>query len=362
MSGPDATGVMRRLRKIYPDRAAVRWWITLAVVLAIAMPSSWWLGRHGASVHAASPDAATSGTYIEALADPIERTVTLRGEVTTGNAPGVIASMGGRVTQQPSAGTVVRPGTVLARIDNVPVVVFAGATPEWRSMGIGSRGPDVAQLNENLRQQGLGAPTGDKYTKATAAAWKAFSASIGGDLVDSVSLGSVVFVDLGPDCSVGSATATQGAFIAPGAQLALLDCGDKAITVQVSNDVAADISEGMACHLGGDTGESGCQVGRKDTSVAGSTTIIIEGGAVQSLTQGSVAVVNIVVESSPPGTWVVPSASIIEGQDNIPSVRVRTEPEDKVVPVRVLLDAGGRVAVAGALKAGDFVWVPPAAP
>ena len=53
-------------------------------------------------------------------------------------------------TQLPEAGDKVRCGRVLYRVDDRPVLLLCGTVPAYRALRVGSKGPDVRQLNRNL--------------------------------------------------------------------------------------------------------------------------------------------------------------------------------------------------------------------
>jgi peptidoglycan hydrolase-like protein with peptidoglycan-binding domain len=102
--------------------------------------------------------------------------------------------VGGTVTALPAPGSVLGPGDVLCRVDDRPVVLFAGAVPAYRPLRSGDRGPDVKQLEEGLRTLGFGGFTpDDRYTGATADAVSLWQKRLGLTRTGTVELGLVTF-------------------------------------------------------------------------------------------------------------------------------------------------------------------------
>jgi hypothetical protein len=118
-------------------------------------------------------------------------------------------------TMLPSAGRVIRRGQPLYAIDGQPTLLLYGSTPAWRVFRAGmSPGADVAELNANLRALGLGAPTGDSFTAATAQAIATLQRGHGLSPTGSLLLGSVVF-ERGP-VRVTAVTPSVGAAVQAG--------------------------------------------------------------------------------------------------------------------------------------------------
>jgi hypothetical protein len=76
---------------------------------------------------------------------PVNATLGFEGSyMVTGKATGT-------VTWLPAAGTVIRQGQVLYKVDNgTPVVLLYGSVPDWRALSEGAMGQDVSQLNHDL--------------------------------------------------------------------------------------------------------------------------------------------------------------------------------------------------------------------
>lgn len=68
----------------------------------------------------------------------------------------VLSPSSGTVTSRLSDGEIIEAGTIVATVDNQPVVVFYGDIPAWRSLDISSEdGSDIYQLELNLSMLGF---------------------------------------------------------------------------------------------------------------------------------------------------------------------------------------------------------------
>ena len=104
----------------------------------------------------------------------------------------------GTVTWLPSAGTVIKPGQTLYRIDNKPVLLMDGTTPAYRNLDSSdSSGPDILELNANLVDLGYnpdGIVVDDTWQAATTAAVKELQHALGEGESGKILLGKVVFL------------------------------------------------------------------------------------------------------------------------------------------------------------------------
>ncbi len=124
-------------------------------------------------------------------------------------------------TKLPAVGDIARRGQSVYAIADEPVVLLYGPVTAWRAFGAGmTPGPDVAELNANLRALGYGADlSGDSFTSATAAAIDAFQSARDMSETGALLLGSVVF-EPGP-VRVTAVTPAAGATVAPGPVLTI---------------------------------------------------------------------------------------------------------------------------------------------
>jgi hypothetical protein len=118
-------------------------------------------------------------------------------------------------TMLPNPGQVVPRGHALYAIDGQPTLLLYGSIPAWRAFRPGmSAGRDVAALNANLRALGYGAPSGDRFTSATAQAISVLQATHGLTRTGALAFGSVAFEPAA--VRVTTVTPTVGQAVAPG--------------------------------------------------------------------------------------------------------------------------------------------------
>nr|WP_221474138.1 HlyD family efflux transporter periplasmic adaptor subunit [Planomonospora venezuelensis] len=110
------------------------------------------------STQAATPGGpAVPAATAEVTRQDLVDTRTVDGTLTYAGERHLAAAGGGTVTWTAAEGAVVRRGRPLLRIDNEPLVVMYGRLPLYRELRRGvSDGPDVEQLERNLRALGHG--------------------------------------------------------------------------------------------------------------------------------------------------------------------------------------------------------------
>jgi len=87
---------------------------------------------------------------------------------------------GGTVTWLPPVGSRVERGQPLFKVDNLPVPLLFGELPLYRPLASGAEGPDVAQLEENLKALGYSGFTADaKFSSSTATAVRKWQKDLG---------------------------------------------------------------------------------------------------------------------------------------------------------------------------------------
>ncbi|MEW2401193.1 hypothetical protein [Streptomyces sp. NPDC046862] len=127
--------------------------VAAAVVAAGALTVTAWQNGDG------KPDTANGGAVRTATAVVTKRDLsnaqTLDGTLGYGRARTVKGGKAGLITWLPATGATVRRGEPLYRVDNVPVPVFYGSTPLYRTLEArGTTGPDVRTVADNLRELG----------------------------------------------------------------------------------------------------------------------------------------------------------------------------------------------------------------
>lgn len=123
--------------------------VAVAVVVASALTVTAWQNSGG------KPDtgggAVRTATAVVTRSD-LSNAQTLDGTLGYGRATTVKGGRTGLVTWLPATGATVRRGEPLYRVDNVPVPVFYGETPLYRTLEArGTTGPDVKTVVDNLK-------------------------------------------------------------------------------------------------------------------------------------------------------------------------------------------------------------------
>jgi hypothetical protein len=137
-------------------RGRGRWIAVAVVVLAAGGVAAAW--RAGAFSPAASSGgrtgAPTPATQAVTRRD-LSATMPVSGTLGYAGSWTVRGQTGGTLTWLPHAGTVIRQGQVLYKVDNgSPVVLLYGTVPAWRTLDEGLTGADVSQLNHDLVKLG----------------------------------------------------------------------------------------------------------------------------------------------------------------------------------------------------------------
>lgn len=205
-------------------------------------------------------DAAATPTATATVArrDLVQRS-TVPGTLGYADPRTVVSQRGGTITSAPEAGSVLRPGSVLYRVDERPVVLYDGRQPAWRPLGLGvGDGDDVRQLEQNLRALGYddrGELTVDRhFSSETAAVVARWQAAVGLPASGRVELGDVVF--LRGARRTGSVRVSLGDRVRPGMPVltssstarlitAAIDAGDQG-DIAVGDAVTVDLYDGTA--------------------------------------------------------------------------------------------------------------------
>lgn len=139
-----------------------------------------------------------------------------RASLASARASAAVYGQSSTFTKLPSIGQIVRRGQSLYAIDGRPVLLLYGSVFPARAFTAGmSAGPDVAELNANLRALGYARElTGERFSAGTTAAIRALQSANGLTATGELPLGSVVF-EPGP-VRVTSVTPAVGQAVMPG--------------------------------------------------------------------------------------------------------------------------------------------------
>jgi hypothetical protein len=145
-------------------------------------------------------------------------------------------------TMLPTVGQYLRRGAALYAVDGKPGLLLYGSVTAWRAFVAGmSPGPDVAELNANLRALGLGGGTGDAFTGGTQSAIASLQRAHGLDPTGALLLGAVIFKP--GAVRVTTVQPTLGAAVQPGAVLGVSSTA-RVVTIALDASQQASIKVG----------------------------------------------------------------------------------------------------------------------
>jgi hypothetical protein len=372
---------------------AARGWAALGIVVVVSAGSvaAWRAGAFPTAAPAApaalagqnAVSQAGPGTATQAT-QPVTRqdlTATTPESATLGYAGSytVTGHAGGTLTWLPSPGQVIRQGHVLYKTGNgAPVVLLYGGVPDWRALGEGTAGQDVAQLNRDLVALGyadradIAAAGWDRYSWETDSAVRRLEEHLGVAYPPgSLSLGQVVFM---PEAlRVGQVTGSLGG---PAAGPVLTATSDRQV-VTIPLD-AADQSEvragdavsvrlpdgtntpGVVSFVGTVATTSPAQEGQGSSTTIPVSVNLRDPKAAGNLDAAPVTV-NIITGASPGPVLAVPVTALVALAPGGYAVEVAGPGNARrwvpVQPGPVFDDAAGLVQVTGNLTPGQRVVV-----
>lgn len=364
MADPDTAAMPgRRARH---RRAAVGSVLAVAAAAAAAVTAGAGFGGRGSGAGAASPlPPATAQVTRQTLVD----TQDVDGDLGYGPTSPAVNRLPGTLTWLPDTGAVVSRGQRLYTVDNKPVPLLYGSLPAYRPLAPGADGPDVRQLEANLRALGYsGFAADDEYTSDTAAAVRAWQQDLDLPATGAVELGRVVFA-AGP-VRVDSLAAAVGQPATPGAVLrytgtarmvqADLDLADQrlarrgakvAVRLPDGRSVAGTVTR-VDTVIEPGAGQNADPVTRLAAVVS-----LADQRAVRGLDQAAVRVE--FTASRRAAVLTVPVAALVALAEGGYGVQVVDGSASRYVPVRTGLFAAGRVEIAGTgIAAGTVVGMP----
>ncbi|MDG4798236.1 peptidoglycan-binding protein [Micromonospora sp. WMMD1082] len=182
-----------------------------------------------AEARSAPPASATVTRQTLAAAETVD------GELGYGPSRTATSRLSGTLTALPDTGATVSRGKPLYAVDNDPVILLYGRLPAYRTLQPGVEGPDVEQLERNLRKLGYSGFTVDgTYTWATADAVRAWQDDLGVPETGRVELGRIGYAD-GP-VRVESHQLDVGAAVQPGQAVLRYTGTDRLVTAELDVD------------------------------------------------------------------------------------------------------------------------------
>ena len=314
----------------------------------------------------------------------LQHQVTARGTISYEPRGKLTAQRAGTVTTPPQIGTVLTPGTAVARIDDVPVVALRGELPAWRSFELGmADGTDVRQLEQALADGGFAPGRVDRvFTDSTEAAVKRWQKAVEIDPTGRVELGTVLF--LPEDLRVSGSGLGAGERVEAGAQLGTLGTQAPSLSVvlkpsdaeRVRPEARATVSLPSGTAVPGtvvavgpvrqqaadSTGGTAPESATTDTGSAATKAelpVVIrldDPAAADGLDQ---SVVRVDIEAgAEPEALVVPVEAVIAASRDAYAVQVLDGGVVTTRPVELGASEDGDVVVTAGLREGELVVVP----
>ena len=221
--------------------------LLLVASLAAVSVGAWRLSGH------ANPSSGSDSTSAPATATATAQVTTItKGTDTTGtlaygtSTPVLAPNEPGVLTWLPRVGHTLGPGAPLYRLNDTPVTYLAGKIPMYRDLAVGTTGPDVRQLETNLRRLGYAdrdeLDVDQNYSYATQLAVERWQRDTDQPVTGYVASSSVVFL---PMTSIRVAqTAQLGTLTSPGSQVLTVTSTQRQITVNVNLDTAYSAAVG----------------------------------------------------------------------------------------------------------------------
>jgi peptidoglycan hydrolase-like protein with peptidoglycan-binding domain len=346
--------------------------ISLAALAAVAGGAGFGIQAVASSADEQDQTAeAFQGETDEVVRGDLEGSTTAAGTLRFSDPRSAQSARSGVVTSLPKAGSVVRQGQRLYAVDNVPVFLLRGRLPAWRDFTAGmSAGPDVRQLEKNLRALGyLDVEPDETFTWYTTEAIMDWQEANGLKRTGELPLGSVLFA--AGDLRVGALTASVGSQVGPGAELFKVTGTSQVVSMDLGLDDQrlAVIGSPVTVRLPGGKETTGkiASVGTptetKDTTGQAKTVIpvvvFLDSTREAAAFQEAAVTVDIPSERRKDVLSVPVGALIAITPQQFGIEVVGSDGTTYQVPVTTGLFAGGRVEISGDdVKAGQRVVVP----
>lgn len=342
----------------------------LAVVAALVLAAK---GFGGSPAPVAAADGLPPATAKVVVADLVQ-TEHVGGTLSYGTPEALTApAKAGTITWLPVAGSIIKIGKPVYKIDQDPLILLEGTIPPYRTMKVGVSGSDVKQLEQNLAAFGYtGFKVDNSFTEKTKKAVKQWQADLGVEETGQVDA-SLIVVAPG-DLHVGLPAIGVGDVVGePNLPVLTISGAEQKVTVAL--DVAKQhlVKVGVKATV---TLPSGKAVAGTVTSVAkvatapeatdgqeaGAPTITVELALADPKAAGGLdaAPVDVsLVSGERKDVLTVPITALVALADGGYGVQVVSGTSMSYVKVQPGMFAGGKVEISGAgIKAGTLVGVP----
>ncbi len=309
-----------------------------------------------------------SFTYATVEAGKVESSLTLNTvaewtpvPVGTNQAVGVVTSI------DIMAGDEISPGQVLYSVNLRPVVAARGDVPAFRTIEQGTRGADVAQLQQMLTDTGhYAGPVDGNAGARTVAAVREWQKSTGLEQTGAVEVGDVIFIPHLPSrVSLNQEIMTRGAALAGGEDVVRALPAAPSFTLPVTDAQAAMMATGTRVEITSPEGDlwEGLVTGQERDGQSQTTVVHLSGAEGSTVCADRCAQVPVAGESllssrvvtvEPTSGLIVPSAALVTTSDGTIAVIDETGAR---TPVTVVASARGMSVVEG-VEAGVRVRIP----
>ncbi|MGU3410298.1 peptidoglycan-binding protein [Microbacterium sp. M1A1_1b] len=290
-------------------------------------------------------------------------TKTFAGSLGYGAPSSVPGAATGTLTWLPAPGQVIHQDEPLYAVDEHPVRAMHGTTPMWRTLAPGARGADVQQLNQDLAALGYDVAVDDVFGRRTTAAVKRWQHDRRMPVTGVVTADDIAFVP--GDVRVDAVTGVLGQ--PAGGDVLRVTSTARVVRATVAQREAERLAVGTAVRVR----VNGTGAAMDGTVVDAVPTTGKDGTASVDVTVGFdpgdrtlPAAASAQVEAQgqrETDVLTVPVAALVAGAGSGGGYAVEVVRHDgttKRVPVQAGFVASGKVAVTGALHAGDRVVVP----
>ena len=240
MPGTSAAGCL--LGVIRMNRPAR--WAALVLALVAVAALAFWAGRVTLTPPAQAEQRPAASALVTVAEQELGRVITLGVSVSREQTPAAVNALTGVVTRAGESGEVAA-GEVLYAVAQKPVLVLQGELPQWRPLGEGTSGDDVAAFQRMLAATGAKVEATGTWDEATADAWDDWLTERGYPAADTVELGQLVVLDALPaPLSVDAKTTAVGTTLAGGENVVARPGDQPDFALEVNQEQAALIPAG----------------------------------------------------------------------------------------------------------------------
>lgn len=348
-----------------------RWWVAMGWVCALVIGLA--VGWFGARATLVKPEVAQGDpapTTYTVASGTVGQSLQFAAQATWPTATKVTNTVQGVVTAVPTrAGSQVNEGDILYAVNLSPVVALTGKVPAFRALKVGTKGPDVRQLQQSLSRLGYLRDAADGtfglHTRTAVLAWQKH---LGVKETGVVRPGQVLFLPALPARLKLSPEIAVGQPVTPGAGTVTVLKQRPDFTLLLNQDQANLVPLQSRVVVHGNTSVTWqARMGTPHTNEQGQLAVPLSapsGGAVCAHRCELVTAVGekalfpldviVVPEASGP---VVPLSALRTGPDGARSVVMK---DGRQRQVQIRAESGGRAVVDG-VEAGDEVrlFAPP---